>query len=193
VSATPATARDLYLGSLSPEDELIARRIAEKSGIPGNDPTWLLLTEVQRACREATRCTDGLTSVAKEAVARIERASQISIDQPSQIEAIGIGIAHAVGSRLADDEHLLRAMTEGIRRVEADAVRVIRSLETAARDLIARRSAVPVASILFAFCLGLAAATFGIWQAYRVALAYGEHIGYDAGFARAQAYDRSRR
>ena len=193
MSATPATARDLYLASLSPEDELVARRIAEKSGLPGNDPTWLLLTEVQRACREATRCTDGLTSAAKESVARIERAGKIGIGEPSQIEAVGAGIAQAVGSRLAADEHLLQAITEGIRRVEADAVRVIRALETAARDLIARRSALPVASILFAFCLGLAAATFGIWQAYRVSLGYGEDIGYNAGFARAQAYDRSHR
>jgi hypothetical protein len=193
MSSTATTARDLYLATLSPEDELIARRVAEKSGIPGNDPTWLLLTEVQRACREATRCTDGLTSAAKEAVARIERAGQIDIGEPNKIEGLGVGIAHAVGSRLADNEQLLKAISDGVRHVEIDAIRVIRSLETATRDLIARRSSVPIASILFAFCLGLAAATFGIWQAYRVALGYGQDIGYSAGFARAQADDRSHR
>jgi hypothetical protein len=193
MSAAPASARDVYLTSLSPEDELVARRVAEKSGIPENDPTWLLLTEVQRACREATRCTDGLASAAKEAVVRIERVSQLNVTEPSRIDVVGACIAQAVGMQLADDARLHEAITSSIHRVEVDAVRVVRVLEAAVRELIARRSAIPVASILFAFCLGLAAATFGIWQSYRVALGYGEDIGYSAGFARAQAYDRSRR
>ena len=193
MSTTPMTARDLYLTSLSPEDELVARRIAEKSGLPGNDPTWLLLAEVQRACREATRCTDELTSAANEAVARIERVSQADGSKSNQIEVVGAGVAQAIGSKLADDKGFQQTIAEGIRRVEVDALRVIRSLEIAVRDLISRRSAVPIASILFAFSLGLAAATFGICQAYRVALGYGENIGYSAGFARAQVYDRSHR
>jgi hypothetical protein len=193
MKAIPASAREAYLTALSPEDELVARRVAEKSGIPENDPTWLLLTEVQRACREATRCTNGLASATKEAVTRIERASQCDVSDPSRIEVIGADIARVVGSQLANDERVVKAIVSGIQRVEVDAVRVIRSVETAVRELIARRSALPIASILFAFCLGLTAATCGIWQAYHVALGYGEDIGYRAGFARAHAYDRSGR
>jgi hypothetical protein len=187
--STPATAREVYLASLAPEDELTARRAAEKAGIPEDDPTWLLLSEVRRAAQETNRCTADLTLAVAEAVSRIELASEdrhplVSDDALSRI-------ANTAGTKLADNDRVAEAVAGGVRRVEHDAIRAMRTLETSIRDFMRRRAAAPAASMIFAFSLGVVSSGLSIWGTYHVAIGYGQDFGYRAGFHDARIYDRS--
>ncbi len=184
----PASAREVYLASLRPEEELAARRAAEKAGIPDTDPFWLLLIEVQRACREASRCTTELTRVVADAVARIEGAGSSG---PACDDAFVSQIAPAVATALAQDDRVIEAVTTAVGAVEEDGLRAMRTLESAIRDFVRRRAAAPAASLVFAFSLGVASSGLGLWGTYHVALAYGQDLGYRAGFNDARTYDRS--
>ena len=192
-SSTPPTARNLYLASLSAEDELITRRLAETSGIPENDPTWLLLSEVRRSCREATRCTTALSQAASDAASRIALVGTRNVNSPESDDRLAMRIATAVGDRLSQNEHVANAIATAVRRVEDDAIRAMRSIETGLRDFMRRRAAAPAASLAFAFALGLASCCAAIWQTYHIGLSYGQDLGYRAGFNDARIYDRNHR
>ena len=187
----PPTARDLYLASLSPEEELAARRVAEKSGIPDNDPTWLLLSEVRSACREATRCTNELKGAVADAASRIECAGTHDARTALDDEALTAGIASTAGAKLAENEQIVGAIASGIRRVENDASRAMRTLEGSIRDFMRRRVSAPAASLVFAFALGIASACLSIWGTYHIAVGYGEGLGYRAGFNDGRVYERN--
>lgn len=191
--STPATARELYLASLAPEDELAARRAAEKAGIPENDPTWLLLSEVRRASQETNRCTAELKLTASEAAARIERAGASDGISQATDDALARRIVIATATQVANNEHVGSAIASAVSRVEADATRAMRTLEMSIRDFMRRRAAAPVASIIFAFALGIASGCLSIWGTYHVAVGYGQDQGYRAGFNDARIYDRSHR
>jgi hypothetical protein len=186
-----ANARERYLSSLSPEDELVARRSAEETGIPENDPTWLLLSEVRRACQEANRCTAELKLTASEAAARIVRASASDTVSKTKDDALAERTAIAIGAQVAKNERVTEAVANAIREIERDAVRAMRGLETAIRDFMRRRAAAPAASMIFAFSLGVVSGCLSIWGTYHVAISYGQDLGYRAGFHDARLYDRS--
>lgn len=188
--SAPATARELYFASLAPEDELAARRAAEKTGIPENDPTWLLLSEVRRASQEANRCTADLKLAVSDAVSRIERAGA-NAHPPASDDALASRIANTAGSELAQSDRVAEAVASGIRRVEHDAIRAMRTLETSIRDFMRRRAAAPAASMIFAFSLGVVSGCLSIWGTYHVAIGYGQDLGYRVGFHDARLYDRS--
>lgn len=184
------TARELYLASLAPEEELAARRVAERSGIPDNDPTWLLLSEVRRSCAEANRCMTALKQASSDAASRIERAGG-NARLPMSDDALATRIAAVAGTKLAENEGAADAIASGVRRVEAAAVRAMRTLEVSIRDFMRRRAGAPAASLIFALALGVASACLSIWGTYHVAVSYGEDLGYRAGFHDARVYDRS--
>jgi hypothetical protein len=187
------SARNLYLASLSPEDELVARRLAEISGIPENDPTWLLLSEVRRACQEAARCTMALTQATSEAASRIALAGTRSTTSIENDEALALRIATAAGDRLSQNAQVADVIATAVRHIEGDAIRAMRTVETGIRDFMRRRAAAPAASLIFAFALGLASCSVAIWQTYHVGLAYGQELGYRAGFNDGRIYDRNHR
>jgi hypothetical protein len=58
----------------------------------------------------------------------------------------------------------------------------IRSLEVALHDVARRRAAAPLASLMFAFALGLTACCAVIWSAYHAGTDYGYDLGYRAGY-----------
>ena len=186
----PETARELYLASLAPEDELAARRAAEKTGIPENDPTWLLLSEVRRASQEANRCTTELKQAASDAALRIERITP-NLQRVASDDALVSRIAGDVGAKLADNDRVAEAIASGVRRVEHEATRAMRVLETSIRDFMRRRAATPAASMIFAFALGVISSCLSIWGTYHVAIGYGQDLGYRSGFHDARLYDRS--
>ncbi len=187
-ASVPTTARELYLASLSPDEELAARRAAERAGIPDNDPTWLLLLEVRRATRETNRCTEALKQVVSDAVTRIGRTVT---DSSTLSDAVSIQFANAAGARLAENDRLVNAVAAAVRGVEANATRAMHVLETSIRDFMRRRVVAPAASVLFAFSLGAVSAYLSIWGTYHVAIGYGQDLGYRAGFHDARVYDRS--
>ena len=184
------TARGAYLASLSSDDELTARRTAEKSGIPDDDPTWLLLGEVRRASLEVSSCTDAIRTAASDAASRIEQTAQ-STDQRllGGNETLIAAIAGAVAAKVVEHDRVVDAIVTAARRVEQDAVRAVRALEVAIREAMRRRAAAPAASLAFAFALGIASACLSLWVTYHAALGYGESLGYRAGFHDARVYD----
>jgi len=189
---SPSNARELYLNSLGSEDELSARRAAEKAGIPDDDPTWILLHEVRRACQEATRCTTTLRDAASEAATRIEVASSGKLADVD-VERLALQIASDAGTQIASDDRIVGALTEGVRRVEYEAARHIRALEVAIRDFLRHRAAAPLASLAFAFALGAALCYASVWGAYHFGFNYGETIGYSVGWHAARVYDKEHR
>lgn len=182
------TARELYLASLSGDDELAARRTAERAGIPDDDPIWLLLLEVRRATYETNRCTAALKQVVSDAAKRIEQSGS---NTSALNDAAVVQFANAAGTKVAQDDRVVHAVAGAVRTIEADAVRTIHSLESSIRDFVRQRIATPTASLLFAFLLGIASACLTIWGTYHVAVGYGEDIGYRGGFHDARIYDRS--
>ena len=162
------SARDAYLASLDPATELSARRLAEKSGVPDNDPIWLLLHEVHRSLRETT--TSANAALANEPFAQ--------------------RLSATVGASLVGDERIVDALTTSIRTMQDASLRAIRSLETAIRDFARRRAVAPFASIAFAFALAITVSVAGIWSTYHVAVSYGQDLGYRAGFNDGVIYER---
>lgn len=187
-NGTTASAKDRYLRALPASDELVARRIAEQSGIPSDDPTWLLLTEVQRATREASACTDSLRSATDAAVTRIERAATDGLAGGTTAHDFAAQIILAASPELAKNEQLQSTLFAAIRHIESDAVRALRAVETGVRDLLARRTFIPLASTMLALCVGVIATTFAVWQAYQVGTRAGEIAGYRAGYAYAVSH-----
>ena len=166
-----ASARDLYLASLDPNTELSARRLAERSGLPDNDPIWLLLHEVHRSISDAT-------GSAKAALANEPFAARLSA---------------AVGAAVTGDDRIIDALTGAIRSTQDASLRSIRSLESAIRDFTRKRAAAPFASIAFAFALAITASIAAIWSTYHIAVDYGQDLGYRAGFNAGVTYERSHR
>lgn len=184
------TARELYLASLLPNDELAARRVAEKTGIPDNDPTWLLMFEVRRAAYETSRCTVALRQAASDAAKRIEQSGT------SALVLNDVAVAHlanAAGAKVAEDDRVINALSTAVHGIETDARRAIHALESSTRDFVRQRIVTPAASLLFALLLGIAAAYLAILGVYHLAFRYGEELGYTAGFHYARIYDRSHR
>jgi len=165
------SARDAYLASLDPATELSARRLAEKSGIPDNDPMWLLLHELQRSLRE-------VTSSANAALSNEPFAQRLSV---------------AISASVTSDERITDALTAAIRMTQDASVRAIRSLEDAVRDFARRRAAAPFASIAFAFALAITVSFAAIWSTYHIAVSHGQDLGYRAGFNDGITYERSHR
>ena len=153
-------ARELYLASLDSNVELSARRLAEQSGIPDNDPMWLLLHEMQRAMREAA---GGVNAVLAN-------------------DAFADRVSSAIGINVANDERVVAALTAAIKNTREAAMHAIRSLEVALHDVARRRAAAPFASLMFAFALGLTACCAVIWSAYHAGTDYGSDLGYRAGY-----------
>lgn len=166
-----SSAREAYLASLDPTTELSARRLAEKSGIPDNDPIWLLLHELQRSLRETS-------SSASAALANEPFAQRLSA---------------AVSASIVADERIVDSLTTTIRTVQDASLRAIRSLEAAIRDFAGRRAAAPFASIAFAFALAITVSFAGVWGTYHVAVSYGQDLGYRTGFNDGINYERSHR
>jgi hypothetical protein len=138
------TARDLYLSSLSPDDELAARRAAERTGIPDDDPTWLLLLEVQRAAYETNRGTAALKQVVSDAATRIEQSSTGTL---ALNDAAISQFANAAGLKLAEDDRVIGTLSAAIQNVETSATRSLHALETSIRDFMRRRVVAPAAGI----------------------------------------------
>lgn len=154
------TARDLYLASLDSKTELNARRLAERSRIPDDDPMWLLLHEIQQSTRELTRGANA--ALANESFA--ERLSSV------------------IASSLVSDQRVIAAATGAINGIHDTSIRAIRSLESEVREVARKRSIAPISSLLFAFSLALIAGLAAIWSAYNVGSGYGYDLGYRAGY-----------
>ncbi len=152
------TPREAYLASLPSTDELATRRAADKSGIPDDDPMWLLLAEVRRACSAANQCTLALQQAVSDAAQRIERVASRDARSPAFDNAYITHIAGATGASIAKDAQVTNAVASAIRQIEADATRALRTTETSIRELMRRRSATPIASLTFAFALGVTSA-----------------------------------
>ena len=163
------SARDLYLASLDAESELNARRLAEISHIPADDPLWLLIYETQRSVREVIGSAN--TVLTNESFAQ-----RLSI---------------TVASSLSRDERVIASLTAAIERTHEAATHGIRSLEAALHDMVRRRAAAPFASLAFAFALGLTACCAVIWGAYHAGAEYGDNLGYRAGYHDGIIYDRT--
>lgn len=190
-TAARQTARDVYLASLSPTDELAARRAAEKSGLPDDDPMWLLLTEVRRARNEVEQCTLRLQQVAANAAQRIEQAASRNNRAPAFGEGHIAQLASTAGASIAKDPQVASAVASAVHQLETEATRALRTTETSIRELTRRRSATPLASLIFAFALGVTSCCAAIWSGYHTGVAYGQDLGYRAGFHDARLYDRS--
>jgi hypothetical protein len=166
-----SSSRDAYLASLDPATELTARRLAEKSGIPDNDPLWLLLHELKRSLLE-------VTSSANAALSNEPFAQRLSA---------------AISASVTNDERVTDALTTAIRTMQDASLRAIRSLEGAVRGFARRHAAAPFASIAFAFALAITVSFAAIWSTYHVAVSYGRDLGYRAGFNDGVTYERSHR
>lgn len=167
---TPS-ARDIYLASLNPTSELSARRLAERSGIPDNDPMWLLLHELHRSLHEST-------SSANAALASEPFAARLSA---------------AVSVAVTEDERIANALTAAIRTAEDASLRAIRSLESGFRDFARKRAVAPFASIAFAFSLAVTVSVVALWSAYEIGAGYGQDTGYRSGFHAGVSYERNHR
>lgn len=165
------SARDLYLASLDAKGELNARRLAELSRIPDDDPVWMMLHELQRSARE-------ITSGANAALANDAFAQRLAT-------AIGISVAH--------NEQVVAAVTAAVSNTHEAATRAIRSLEGALRDVARRRAAAPFASLAFAFAIGLTVCCMALWSAYHAGTSYGFDRGYRAGYHDGILYERNRK
>jgi murein L,D-transpeptidase YcbB/YkuD len=163
-----ATARDIYLSSLDPKAELNARRLAERSRVPDDDPMWLLLHEMQQATRELTRGANAaLTN-----------------------DAFAERLSSTVASSITNDQRIIAAVADGIAGIHDVSVRAIRSLESEVRD-VARKSAIaPISSLVFALALALIAGFAAMSASYNVGSGYGFDAGYHVGYHDRVLYER---
>ena len=164
-----SSARDLYLSSLDPLTELNARRLAERSSIPDDDPMWLMLHELHQVARE-------VTSGAHAALVNEAFAERLSV---------------AIGASLTSDERIVDALSGAIQSTRDAAQHALRSLEIAIRDFARRRAVAPAASIAFAVALAITSSCAALWTAYHAGLDYGHNIGYQTGFNNGVTYERS--
>lgn len=165
------TARDLYLASLDPSTELNARRLAERSRVPDDDPTWLLLHEMRQSVREITRGANAALSN----------------------DAFAERLASAVAAAITKDAGLVTAVADGITAVHDASIQAIRSLESEVRDVARKRAFAPLSSLVFAMALALAVGFAAIWTSYNVGSGYGYDNGYRAGYHDAIIYERNRK
>jgi len=165
------SARDFYLASLDAKGELSARRLAELSHIPDDDPVWMMLHELQRSARE-------ITSDASAALAN---------------DAFSQRLSTAIGINVARDERIVTALTAAINGTHEAATGAIRSLEDSLRDVARRRAAAPFASLAFAFAIGLSVCCALLWSAYHAGASYGYDLGYSAGYHDGVLYERNHR
>ena len=165
------TARDIYLASLDPHTELTARRLAERSRIPDDDPMWLMLHEMQQSAREVTRGANAALSN----------------------DAFAGRLASAVASSLTKDPGILGAVTDGVTVIHDASVRAIRTLESEVQSVARRRAFAPLSSLVFAFTLALVVGFSAIWASYNVGSGYGYDIGYSAGYHNAVLNERNRK
>ncbi len=165
------SARDLYLASLDGKDDLNARRLAELSHIPDDDPMWMMLHELQRSARE-------ITSGANAALAN---------------DAFSQRLSTAIGINVARDERVVAALAEAIDSTHEAATRAIRSLEAALRDVAKRRAAAPFASLAFAFSVGFIVCCAALCSAYHAGTSHGYNLGYRAGYHDGILYERNRK
>jgi hypothetical protein len=185
------TAREQYLASLSSAEELSTRRAAEISGVPSDDPMWLLMLEVRRACNDMNESISLLRQAASDAAQRIERAASSDGKPPALEDSHITHIASTAGASVAKNPQVTLAVASAIRQIESDASRALRCAETSIRELTRRRSATPFASLMFAFALGVTSCCAAVWGGYHIGFAYGQDLGYRAGFHYARIYDRS--
>ena len=164
-------ARDLYLSSLDSKSELNARRLAELSHVPDDDPMWLMLHELQRSAREVT---SGANAVLGN-------------------DAFAQRLSTVIGSNVAQNDLIVTALTAAIDKTHNAASRAIRSLEAALHDVARRRAAAPFASLAFAFSLGIIACCAVIWAAYHAGTLNGYDAGYPAGYHDGILYERNRK
>jgi hypothetical protein len=161
----------MYLASLEPNAELSARRLAERSRIPDDDPMWLMLHEMQQSVRELTRGANAaLTN-----------------------EPFALRLASAVASRVANDERIIDAVAAGVDAVRESSVRTIRLLESEIHELACKRAIAPLSSLAFAFALALVVGFAAIWASYNVGTRFGSDLGYREGFHDRLMHERSRR
>jgi hypothetical protein len=165
------TARDLYLGSLDPNAELNARRLAERSRIPDDDPMWLLLHEMQQSMREVTRGAHA--ALANELFAQ--------------------RLTTAVATTVVNDERIIGAVAAGINAIQDSSIRAIRSLESEVRNLTRKRAIAPISSLVFALALSLVVGFASIWASYNVGTGYGYDLGYRSGYHDGILYERNRK
>lgn len=165
------SARDLYLESLDSSSELSARRLAERSGIPDNDPIWLLLHELHRSLAE-------VVGSANAALANDAFATRLST---------------AVAASIAHDDSVLDQVAAAIRTTQDGSLRALRTLESAVGEFARRQAVAPLSSIAFAVALAIAATAAAIWGTFHVATTYGQDIGYHSGFYDGIRYARSHR
>ncbi|MHB8432301.1 MAG: hypothetical protein ACYDCA_01610 [Candidatus Tyrphobacter sp.] len=145
-----------------------ARRLAELSRVPDDDPMWMMLHELHRSAQEIARGANA-------ALANDASAQRLST-------AIGINVAH--------NEQVIAAVTEAVSNTHEAATRAIRSLEAALRDVARRRAAAPFASLAFAFAIGLTVCCLALWSAYHAGTSYGFDLGYRAGYHNGILYER---
>ena len=165
------SARDLYLSALDSASELNARRLAELSHIPDDDPLWMMLHELQRSAREVT--TGANAALGNDVFA--QRLSTV------------------IGSNLAQNDLIVAALTAAIDKTHESASRAIRSLEAALHNVARRRAAAPLASLVFAFALGMIACCAVIWGAYHAGTLNGYDAGYQSGYHDGILYERNRK
>lgn len=175
-------AREVYFSSLPAADELAARRSAENSGIPPDDPTWLLLLEIQRSARTAELRTHALEEAVADAAARIESATRSgalgSVSDSAAFERIAIEI----GNGAARNDRIAEAVANAVGVVQAGAVSSLRELESRIRDFVQKRSRAPISSVVFAVLFGIVIGLGAIWAISRIAFSYGEAVGYGIGY-----------
>lgn len=160
-----STARDLYLASLGRDAELNARRLAERSRIPDDDPMWLLLHEMQQSTRELTR------------------SANAALTHDSFAERL----SSAVALSLTNDQRIIAAIVDGISGTSDASISAIRSLESEVREVARKRAFAPISSLVFAFALALVVGFAAIWASYSVGAGY----GYDAGYRDGIVYERN--
>ena len=163
--------RDLYLNSLDPSTELNARRIAERSRIPDDDPMWLMLHEMHQSVRE-------LTTGSSNALAN---------------DAFSERLANSVATSVLGNERIVSAIAVGIASVHDTSIAAIRTLERDAHQVARRRSLAPVSSLIFAMSLTLVAGFAAIWSSYTIGSGYGYDLGYRAGYHDGMLYERNRK
>lgn len=164
-------ARDLYLGSLDPKAELNARRLAERSRIPDDDPMWLLLHEMQQATRELTH------------------GAHVAITN----DAFADRLSSAVASAVCSDQRVIGAVADGVADIHNASVRAIRSLESDLRDFAQKRTMAPISSLVFAIALALIAGFAAMWASYNTGYGHGLDAGYRAGYHDGILHERNAR
>jgi hypothetical protein len=164
-----ATARDIYLASLDSKAELNARRLAERSRVPDDDPTWMLLYEIQQSTRELTRGANAaLTN-----------------------DAFAERLSSTVASSIINDQRIIAAVADSVSGIHDASVRAIRSLESEVREVARKRAIAPISSLLFALALALIVGFAALWASYNAGSGYGFDTGYSAGYHDRILYERN--